>query len=570
MNLFMVDGIGPFFLNCRQRHVNWSKIPFRSLEVGDRLDDALFEEVYADFCTLVERTAALGFNAITLDDVAHLVALPGYPGPLRRLVLDYRAAFARLFDVARRHGMDVYLTTDVMFYPAAIDDHGPGGLAETCALLKHALHDVFTSFPQVKGVILRIGECDGVDVRDRFRSHLAIRRPAEARTLVRELLPVFEKHDRRMIFRTWSVGVHRIGDLIWNRNTFDRVFGGIDSPHLVISLKHGESDFFRYLPLNKLFFRGPHQKIIELQARREYEGSGEFPSFVGWDYEQVVRQLNGNTNVIGAWIWVQTGGWSCFRRRAYLGDGAIWNEINAFVTLSLVRNNVSTEAAVAVYCRTQLGRQDWEKLLVLLRLSDEVVKELLYVDQLARQKLFFRRLRVPPLLSVFWDQIIVNHAMRKLLRCLVEDPDEAVLRGRAALRKIRTMRGLAEALDLPVGDIDFMYDTFEILAASRDYYFGAFDREVRERLERLYDAYRQKHPVHYTVRLDFSPFSLPRHRIGWLLALWLRRRRGYRLIDRLLMIRLLSWMSPVFLIAHHKSNADLVENRAMGLDAVLR
>lgn len=192
------------------------------------------------------------------------------------------------------------------------------------------------------------------------------------------------------------------------------------------------------------------------------------------------------------------------------------------------------------------------------------------MDQLARRKLFFRRVRVPPLLSVFWDQIVVNHSMRKLLRCFVTDPDDAILQGRAALSKIETMRKLAHDLGLPTSDIDFQYDTFEILALAREYYFGEFDKEVVERLQVLRQAYRLKHCPRYSVRLDFSPFPLSRRRIGLLLRLWMRDKRGYRRIDRVLMIGILSWLSPVLLISRHKANADLLNSRAMGIQTVLK
>jgi hypothetical protein len=569
MKLLLVDGIGPFFRHCQTQRINWSKIPFASLERDGRLDSALRQEITRDFRTLARRCAETGFTGVTLDDVAHLSVQPEYPDDLNELIRDFRCAYQDLFQIAEQYGMGVYLTTDVMFYPATAEP-GADSMQEARARLERVVADVLKSFPHVRGIIFRLGECDGSDVQDRFRSRLLIRKPREARTLIQALLPVFEKHDRLMIVRTWTVGAYAIGDLIWNRNTFDRVFGGIESPHLVISLKYGESDFFRYLPLNKLFFRSEHKKIIELQARREYEGAGQYPSFIGWDYEQMLRQLAGARNVIGAWVWIQTGGWTTFRRLTWLDDAAIWNELNAFVCAQLLHDGCSTEEAVERFGRTHLKIADIQKLLIFLRLSDEAIKELLYVDQLARRKLFFRRVRVPPLLSVFWDQIIVNHSMRKLLRCFVTDPDDAILQGRTALSKIEAMRELAHELGLPASDIDFQYDTFEIIAVAREYYFGAFDESVVQRLQHLRQAYRQKHRTRYSVRLDFSPFPLSRRSMRLLLGLWMRDRRGYRRIDRILMIRILSWLSPVLLISRHRSNADLLNDRAMGIEAVLK
>ena len=570
MKLLLVDGIGPFFRPCRRHRINWSKIPFDSVEKGDSIDQDVFPQIRRDFRTVVSKSREMGFNGITLDNVAHLAALPDYPNGLKQLIQSYREAFGELFDIAVEHDMGVYLTTDIMFYPVGAPDDGKPDIHKVVDALRLLLTDIFESFPQVRGIIFRIGECDGKDVEGRFRSKLVITQPSQARAIIQGLLPLFEEHERLFIFRTWTVGAYKIGDLIWNRTTFDAVFEGIDSPYLVISFKYGETDFFRFLPLNKLFFRSRHKKIIEFQARREYEGSGQYPAFTGWYYEHFVRQLAGNENVIGAWIWIQSGGWSVFRRLTFLDDSAIWNEINAYVTLRLVADGISTEQAIKEFATTRLDQDDGQKLVLLLRLSSEVVEELLYLDQLARQKLFFRRVRIPPLLSVFWDQIIVNHSMRKLMRCLVTDGEEAIYQGYAALRKIRMMQPLAAALGLPERDIAFQHDTFEILAVAREYYFGDFNPSIAERLQSLRQVYANTYRTHYSVRLDFSPFPFSRRSMRRLLSLWVRGKRGYRHIDRILMIRMLSWFSPIFLMARHKTNADLVENRAMGIETVLK
>jgi hypothetical protein len=335
-------------------------------------------------------------------------------------------------------------------------------------------------------------------------------------------------------------------------------------------MKYGETDFFRYLPLNQLFFRSDHRKIVELQARREYEGFGEFPSFVGWDYENYVRQLSGARNVIGAWIWCQTGGWSCFRRRTFLDPGGVWNEINTAVSLRLVRDGWSADEAVRAWALERLGADKAERLLILLRLSDETIKEGLYIDEFARRKLFFRRLRIPPLLHVFWDHIVISHSMRKLLRCFVRDQVGKTTQSWAALDKIRSMRALAAELGLPVQDLDFQYDTFRMLAAAREYYFGIFSPDRVERLYALKAEYERKYPVRYHIRLDFAPLRLPRYQLRMAFALLFRSQRGYRWLDRLLLIRLLSLLSPMLALRRRRDAGDRLTDQAMGIRTVLK
>ncbi|MBN1556783.1 MAG: hypothetical protein JW951_01405 [Lentisphaerae bacterium] len=569
MNLFLIDGSGPFFGGYRRRRINWSKIPFDNLEDNGELDTARLRRIEEEFAALARTAAALGFNGVTLDDLAHLAPCPRYGRDLNARIARYREAFGRIFSIAADAGLGVYLTTDAVFEPAGRPGFMNPLTSRGLPFLARACGEILACFPQVRGVILRVGECDSRDVRGDFRSRLAVKTPRTLRRYIRTLLPAFERHRRTLIVRTWTVGAYALGDLIWNRNTFDRVFRGLDSKRLVLSMKYGETDFFRYLPLNKLFFRSDHRKLIELQTRREYEGFGEFPAFTGWDYEQYLRQLGGARNVVGAWIWCQTGGWSVFRRRTFLDRSAVWTEIDTRVAVRLWRHGETVEEAVqAVAAAMGCGKPD--RLLALLRLSDEVVKQLLYIEDLARRKIFFRRVRVPPLLSVFWDQVLVNHSMRKLLRCLVTDPEESISQGYTALGKIRAMHRLAAELGLPARDIAFQYDTFHILALAREYYLGPYRPDLPKRLRSLKRAYIRKYPVRYAVNLDFSRFAIPRSRLRFLLSLFLREQRGYRLVDRLLMIRYLSLISPILLLTRHRGTRALLNSQAMGIHTVLK
>jgi len=53
-----------------------------------------------------------------------------------------------------------------------------------------------------------------------------------------------------------------------------------------------------------------------------------------------------------------------------------------------------------------------------------------------------------------------------------------------------------QKLGLPAEDFDFQYDTFEIMAAAREYYFGVFGPAIVARLRSLKQAYEWKYAVH--------------------------------------------------------------------------
>lgn len=571
MKLFLIDGIGPFFHQDERPLINWSKLPFQNLECDGRFDRGRFapiRELFRGFC---KRVAKLGFNAITLDDLAHLIDRREYPAALRRKISEYRVAYAELFEIALREGLAVYLTSDVMFDLDSAKRRRRPSVASIVRLLERGCHEVFAKFPEVAGIIFRLGEADSGDWQGDFRSDVALRSPKDARRFIKSLLPCFERHGKNMIVRTWSVGMYELGDLIWNRNTFSKVFDGIESKRLIISMKHGESDFFRFLPVNKLFFRSNHQKIIELQARREYEGFGEYPAFIGWEYQAYAAQLASARNVVGCSIWCQTGGWSAFRRLTFIERSSLWSELNTVVALRIFKEKLTVQEAVAEYFHGRFSDAQVELFLELLRLSDEVLRELLYLDDFSSRKIFFRRVRVPPVLWVYWDRIIVNHLMRKILRTFVLDGNLAVTMGRGALRKIRAMQRIADTLELTDTGLDFQYHTFQILSVAREYYLLPFSTERVRRLERLKERYEQRYKARYEVALDFKKLPVSRERLERILSLFLRDKRGYRLIkDRVIGASLSIILSRILGHLEGEWIPRFATERAMGLRAIFK
>jgi hypothetical protein len=570
MNLFIIDGIAPFFRGYDQDVINWSKAPFVHLERGNGLNPRRTKKIRHDFETFCQKAADAGYNAITLDDLAHCCIFDFYDAELVNKIFEYRLLLSELFEIADGFGLRPYVTTDLLFFNEAIDRHIGTSDEELRNFAAEACRQLFTDFPIVGGIIVRIGESDGLDVEGDFNSRLVIKRPAQARKMIEVLIPVFEAFDRNLIFRTWSVGVGRVGDIIWNPETFDSVFQGLENDHFIISMKYGASDFFRYLPLSRLFFRGGHRKLVEFQARREYEGFGEYPSFVGYDYEKIKNELVGQ-NMAGISVWSQTGGWSGFRRLTFLDENAVWNEINTFVTVRMFRDGISADQAIQIYYREHYPDHQWRPLQELLKLSDEVIKELLYIEDFATRDIYFRRLRVPPLVTVYWRHIVANHFMRKFMRCYVSNGRNVVEQGFQALEKIRRMEVLAHQLGLPVEDLRFQFDTFKIIATVREYYFLDFTPELEDRLIQLKAEYEAKYAEpRYTLMLDFSTFKLRRSHLHLMLRMLFRGEHGYRLFDRIVTLNILSFCYPLFKRFSKKAIPEFASESAMGFDSIFK
>ena len=570
--IFLIDAIGPFFRGYARRRINWSKIPYTRLATEGESRTAMWAGIREDLRRFTREAAAAGFNAVTLDDLAHLAPHPLHEPEVAARIAVFREEFAALFDIVREAGMAIYLTSDVLPVTPAVEAAIGGDRGKLEDFYRELVDGLLRDFPQISGLVLRIGESDGVDVKDPIRTRLHVRSAKDTNRLLRTLLPVFEARERTLILRTWTVGAHRIGDLIWHRGTLAAALEGIDSPAFILSMKYGESDFFRYLPLNQAFFRTPHRKIIELQARREYEGAGEFPSFIGWDCERYAKELGSEANLAGISVWCQTGGWHRFRRLAFLEDDGrdFWLRLNTTVALRVFRHGETVEEAVAA----MVGAERAPALLELLQLSETVVKELHYVRGFAEQKLFFRRVRIPPLLHVYWDCLFINHAVRKVLRHFVEDPEQALHQGEAAYALFPKMIERARAAELPVEDIEHWRDFCHLVRLARRYYFLPFEPDLVERIRAAKKAYKKAWPAErrdrYRIKVSFDPFPLKRQTLGWLSSLFLRRQRGYRVIDHILTLNLLGLVFRVFRPGKSKRVPKFLRKSAMGVETLFR
>ena len=568
----ILDAIGPFFRGIGQRRVNWSKIPFEQLAVDGPARRQQWDRIAADLTRLANEARRLGFNALTLDDVAHLVPHPWHGDAINARLVVFREEFAALIRIIHELGLAVFLTTDAIPLSDGVLAASGGRRGMLDMWFREILTDVLDRFPEVRGIIVRIGESDGKDVRDPLRSRLHLKNSRQTNRFLRELLPLMESRGRLLIFRTWTVGAHRIGDLIWHRRTLEKTLRGIDSPAFVVSMKHGESDFFRYLPLNRAFFRIRQAKILEVQARREYEGAGEFPSFIGWDCERIARELAGVEDLIGISVWCQTGGWHAFRRLAFLEDGQrdIWLRLNTHAAIRILKDGATVEQAVAEFA----GPDKAAFALELLRHAETAVRELYYIEEFARLKLFFRRVRIPPLLHVYWDCLFINPAVRRILGYFVKDPETAVRAGETALGLFPHMLGLARQVGWPEDDIEFMRDTFRLIALARRYYFLPWDPELLIAIGVAKQAYKQRWPrpdrQRYRIKTSLEPFHAKRRLLRWTMALLLRKRRGYRLIDRLFTLDLLGMLYRLFKPAARRALPKHLRKSAMGIDAVLK
>ena len=239
MELFLIDAIGPFFRGYEKRRINWSKIPFGHLKTSGEGAEEQWAGIEADIRHFAREVSGLGYNAVTLDDLAHLATHPLHEPEIAADIAFFRKRFAHIFDILREEfALEVFLTSDILPLTPAIDEALGGDTARLEEYYVSLVTQILGDFPQLSGLILRIGESDGNDVRDPIRTRLHLRNPRETNRLLHKLLPHFDSFGKKLILRTWTVGAHSIGDLIWHRGTLAETLNGLDSPNFIVSANH--------------------------------------------------------------------------------------------------------------------------------------------------------------------------------------------------------------------------------------------------------------------------------------------------------------------------------------------
>ena len=539
--LYIIDITSPFFVHHPEGLINWSKIPYSSLEQYFIYNNQARKDIESNIYTYLEKVKSLGYNAISIDELSRLVVFSFYPRKLIKKMSIYSEYYRYLFSIAKKLGFKIFITTDVMFFNRGLEQYVRNNLSSVIELMKTAIVQLFSEYNDINGIIFRIGESDGVDVEGDFKSRIVLKTPEDANLFIKELLPLFHELRKLFIFRTWTIGAYKIGDLIWNEKTYDRVFKDIsgEDQHFIISMKYGNCDFFRFQSLNPLFYRDSIRKIVELQTRREYEGFGEFPSFTGWDYEKYYDQLSEIDSYTGIQVWCQTGGWSRFRNFTFLENTSYWNELNTHVTIKIFRDQMTTKEAIASFC----GDSNIDNMIHFLSLSESVIKNLLYDSEFAQKELFFNRVRIPPLLHISWDNVTVTESMMQLYHVNIKQHSRQVHEGYKRLEDIDTMKELAEQLQIPY-NYNFHYDTFQLFAIARDLLYSKkknHDTLIKHFYDLLdeYEAnYPQKYRFYINLSEDVRGFSSFIARIA--IRIIVRKKKQYRMIDYVLFNRFTS------------------------------
>lgn len=426
LDIKMSDCISPFFDDNKTIN-HYSSIPFNQLDLDtkDLVNKNQLQESKIRFEKYVKILKENWYNSISLDDLNHLLlfeksSIYKWTRVEKRNKI-YLLYYKDLVKIAKKNDLDVYIVSDMQFYTEALLSYTWQLKSDNKKLLeinKEAFEDIFTNLEDISGIILRIWEWWKTYNSWDYKSKVIYKKPEDINLLLSEILPIFEKYNKKLIFRTWTIWIGEIWDLIINKDTYDKVFSWIKSDNLIVSIKHTPGDFFWFENLNPTIWYGNLKQIVEIQIRREYEWWWDFPNYI-WDYyKSIYEEISKKENVVWVWNWNQTGGWWWWKNILFNFWFNFWNEINFYSVWSFLKTwEIDLDKILDKY---SFNDNEKESLKEILLNSRNVIKKWWYINNFRQKQLLVWWIYMPPLSWIWWDRLTSSPVILSIIYNLLD------------------------------------------------------------------------------------------------------------------------------------------------------
>lgn len=519
-----------------------------------------FKNIQVQTEIYTKKMGKLGMNGIVLPLFLEFVTFskhrdqtliysPETPYIKRHLAL--RNAFNSLTEIANSNGLKTYLYTDMVTLTKPLESYFKKRFGKVDVQQKEfwkvyqaGLEELFENMPNVEGLMIRIGEAGSVYNKpgwDYF-SELYVKDKKAVELMLQQFLQVAERYNKKIIFRSWSVGVGKIGDMHTNSATYKDVLGKQNSPNLIISTKYCNGDYYSWLPFNRTLAQGKQNRIVEFQTRREFEGFGALPNYIAPLHQQALVQLQKkNPRIQGMWLWTQEGGplrAGPLSTYPFYGFNTI-TDANVFALSQLAQNpNQSIDSITQNWVAEKFGEnpQVKEKVSEVLLASHEAIEKGLYIGNYSKLYVKALGLEPPPMLWIFeWDIVggssaalgAIYHVSRGKINSAIEEGKEAIsstIRMRKTLEKIarKVTKNKSEFRKL-IAAFKYQEQLFKTLGAYRTAFLSYYDwiatgnntsKIKGQKALAIFKIRAKEHQLKYGKNLDFPAYSFAEARQG--------------------------------------------------------
>jgi hypothetical protein len=524
------------------------------------VDTLAFKRVEKEFKIYVNRIKEYNYNGIVLHGFLELVNFDSvgngfeiYPqnNNYRLRHIAFRNCFSKLVHIAHQNGLKVYMSSDMTTFTTPLKKYILNNIGKIDTENKNfwkvyqlGAKELFATMPEVDGMMIRIGEAGSVYNRAGwdYYSELNVTTDKAVQLMLNAFIDVAEADNKLIIFRTWSVGVGKTGDLHTNVQTYHRVLDTVHSNNLVVSTKYCAGDFYSWLPFNPTLSEGKHRRITEFQCRKEFEGMNAFPNYMAPLYQQALQQFSAKNNHFdGFWLWSQEGGplrAGPLSLYPFHGFNVI-TDVNVFATAKLAQNPFADLRYIT---------NDWVKLYFgddsllvnnvtdVLLMSHDITRKGLYIGEFAKYDVRALGLEPPPMMWIFeWDMVgASSSALGSIYYICKPNLQSAVAEGYEAIEGIKKMKALALAASDKVSknkndynkllaSLDYQQNLFTVLAEYRNYFLHYYhwldtgDENSLIAWKQALNNYRElekKHQELYLTNLDFPSYNFREANVG--------------------------------------------------------
>lgn len=407
----MSDGISPFF-QPNQNISSYSNIPFYELDTTSwaLVSQKALETSKENFKKYIKLLKENWYNSISLDDLNHLITLKKswiYKNSnIEKRNNIYKKYYKELINIARSENIQVYITTDMQFYTDIMEEKIwkiSANNKKLEKLNKEAFEELFSDLWEISWVIMRIWEWWKAYNSWDYKSKIIYKDDENVNKLLKEILPIFEKNWKKLIFRTWTIGIWEIWNLIVDKKTYDETFTWITSNNLIVSVKSTPWDFFYFESLNPTIWYWNLKQIIEIEVRREYEWWWDFPNYM-WDYyKEIYDKIKDKKNIIWVWNWNQTWWWWWWKNILFNFWFNFWNEINFYAVGQILKwENINLNTILDKY---NFSKGEKNVLKDILSSSREIIKKWWYINDYREKEIKISWIFLPPLNRIWWDRV---------------------------------------------------------------------------------------------------------------------------------------------------------------------
>ena len=198
-------------------------------------------------------------------------------GTPERKWLDAKATeLDRLYTATKQAGLDLYCHTDMVVLPKklvekyGLKEFGDLSNPECRKFVRLGVAEMFKRFPQLDGLVIRIGETylQGAPYHTgQIRNNTSPEKTIiPLMNLLREEVCV--KLGKKVIFRSWR-------SFDTDAAAYQKVSDGVEPhPDLYIVVKHCEDDFHRGNRFSRVLGMGRHPQLVEVQASANTRARG--------------------------------------------------------------------------------------------------------------------------------------------------------------------------------------------------------------------------------------------------------------------------------------------------------